>query len=938
MSSLHRFGEVLFGLLLALVMTLLAFHVQIDQERHEHVQNAMYRFRQADAVLNRDLVLLRHGHLSHYDSLEQGLTTLTKQINGLREGELAIPQNQGDDLDRQIDALAKNLDRKEAIIDHFRSDIALLRNSLAYFPMAMKSFLDHLESDKGTPPPEQKTLLKNARRLLEDLLIFSQTEASHLGESISDRIEGLENLETDLAPTLQDRFGNLLQHAKITLEFKQRVEKLLMDAVAVPTEKHAEGLLRLYNADFEKRLAQVDLFRRILFLLAAALFGYVIIVLMRLRRKTVDLQVEMAQRRLLDAEMHKLGHAVEQSPVSVVITDLNGSIEYVNRKFTQATGYAVQEAIGQNSRILKSGESGPEVYAELWQTITSGHEWRGEFHNRRKDGTLYWESASISPIKNAKGRISHFVAVKEDITEKKETSEALRLSEEKHRAIIENAVVGIAQIDFQGRFLEVNQAFAEMLGYQPEELARHSWEEITHPGDLDANREMHRTLLAGERLFFHMEKRYLNKEGAVVWGNLSVSCLRDAEGQPTRMVAIIQDITRRKEAEGSLIRAKEAAEDASRTKSEFLAVMSHEIRTPLNAILGMAEILRGTDLKPDQTNYLGILDRAGKNLLTLLGDILDLTQIESGKMTLEEQPVDLGELTRDAIETHAQNARKKGLKLTSRIVPGMPERFKGDPQRLRQVLFNLLGNAVKFTQRGEVSLKASRPEPQTLLFSVSDSGIGIPEEKREAIFEPFSQADASSTRKFGGVGLGLTLCKRLVDAMGGEIRLESQPGEGSVFHVLIPYTEEPPVVAPPSPAVVDSPPERVPTTGGAILLAEDQAENAMVIELFLSSTPHAVEIVKDGRHAFDNVRSGKRYDLILMDIQMPGMDGLEAARRIRSLEEAQGRGRVPIVALSAHAVTGDEEKSLAAGCDEHVTKPINRAKLLDVIGRYVEKD
>ncbi|MBF0194467.1 MAG: GAF domain-containing protein [Magnetococcales bacterium] len=381
--------------------------------------------------------------------------------------------------------------------------------------------------------------------------------------------------------------------------------------------------------------------------------------------------------------------------------------------------------------------------------------------------------------------------------------------------------------------------------------------------------------------------------------------------------------------------AKIEAEDSNKAKSEFLAVMSHEIRTPLNAILGMTEVVKELNSDTNQERYLQVIEKSGHNLLSLIEDILDLSHIEAGQITLENKLIDLNDIAKDAIDIHSQVAENKGLYLYFDISSEVPKKIQGDQKRLRQVLLNILGNAVKFTDKGTVELRVSCPSQNTVQFSVKDSGPGIPEDKHVLIFEPFSQVDSSNTRRHGGVGLGLAICKRLVDVMKGKIWVESGYNKGSVFHVSIPIIDEN-VQNELELHKESSKEENIkqkdrPTT---ILLAEDVIENAIVIEAFLFQTLNHLEIVEDGLQAVQKIQSGNRYDLILMDIQMPVMDGLEATRQIRAWEKEEGYARTPILALTAHAMEGDTELSLAAGCDIHITKPISKHMLLDYIEEY----
>jgi len=364
------------------------------------------------------------------------------------------------------------------------------------------------------------------------------------------------------------------------------------------------------------------------------------------------------------------------------------------------------------------------------------------------------------------------------------------------------------------------------------------------------------------------------------------------------------------------------AVEANKAKSEFLASMSHEIRNPLNVIAGMGEILSGTDLEGEQRRYLDTLRKAGEHLQGLINDILDLSRIESGQLELEQIDFPLRSTLEGLHDLYTMTAREKGVEFKLDIDQSVPVFINGDPVRLRQIIVNLLGNAFKFTSKGSVTLSA-RMDGSFLTASVTDTGIGIPEDKQGAIFEKFTQVDASTTRKYGGTGLGLAICKRLTEMMGGPLKLSSKAGEGSTFYFSIPVQKAEGTVLPAAAETVHVMPEKT----IRILLAEDSDDNALVVSAFLKSLPHTVTRAYNGLEAV-KLYAEESFDLILMDNQMPEMDGLTAVQEIRRFEERSGRAHTPILALTADSMKEDVARSIAAGCDGHVTKPVTKQNLL----------
>ncbi|MBV8310960.1 MAG: PAS domain S-box protein, partial [Planctomycetaceae bacterium] len=571
-----------------------------------------------------------------------------------------------------------------------------------------------------------------------------------------------------------------------------------------------------------------------------------------------------------------------------------------------------------------------EVMVRLEQQL-HGMSTDTEFRVARPDGTLRWVRCHAFPIKDHTGEVYRVAGLAEDITERKQAQEALRESEERFRGTFQNAAVGIAHVDAEGRFLLVNEKLCGIVGYTREELLVRTFRDVTHPEDLTVSLEQFHALMRGELPSFSLEKRYLRKDGSVVWGDVSLSIQNGSAGKPAYGIAILQDISERRRLEEELRQAKEEAEAANRSKDEFLANVSHEIRTPMNAILGMTELALDTPLTDDQRQYLKTVKSAADSLLGLINDLLDFSKIEAGKLELDVADFSLRAVLGDTLRALAVRAHKKGLELISYVQSGVPDALVGDAGRLRQSLLNLVGNAIKFTEEGEVVVRVevasdSVPEGEVgVHFTVTDTGIGIPPEKQETIFRAFEQEDTSTTRKYGGTGLGLTIASRLVALMGGRITVDSQPGRGSTFSFTARFGRQPhqpePVAYPP-----------VLLRNLRVLLVDDNVTNRRILEEWLRGWQMEPAAVGDGLAALNALwhatSLGRPYPLMLLDARMPDTDGLALAAKLREHNELSS---TRIILLTSGDRPGDLARSRQLGINAKLLKPVQQEELLEMI-------
>ncbi|MFZ6028988.1 MAG: histidine kinase N-terminal 7TM domain-containing protein [Chloroflexota bacterium] len=530
---------------------------------------------------------------------------------------------------------------------------------------------------------------------------------------------------------------------------------------------------------------------------------------MRVQERTRDLAEARDEAVRNRDEMRKYFLAIEQSGNTIVITDPSGKIEYANPHFTTLTGYRLEEAIGQNPRILQSGEHDRAFYQELWETIRGGLIWHGEFYNRRKDGSLFWESATIAPVLNHLGEITHYIAIKEDITAQKELQERLRVqneqmaaeiaerivaetrlqeSEARFRQIVENASDIIYRTDKEGYFTYVNPPGLRVTGFEEKELVGQRFLRVIHPDARHRVQRFYTRQVVSKTLNTYLEFPLIGADGGEIWLGQNVQIILK-DGEVIGLQALARDITERKRFEDALAVARDQALEASQVKSQLLSKVNHELRTPLGGILGYAELLRtGTfgPLAPEQDQAVAEIMDSVNYLTGIVNELLDAAQIEARKLTLKMEPCNPRTILKQVEGQLSVLAAKKGLELIAEASPDLPEAILGDESRLKQVVINLVGNAIKFTQAGEIHVKMFLPDANHWIIQVRDTGIGIPAEAHGHIFEPFRQVQTSSTRDHRGTGLGLSITHQLVELMGGEITLESELGRGSLFSVKLP--------------------------------------------------------------------------------------------------------------------------------------------------------
>ncbi|MCA1906900.1 MAG: response regulator [Magnetospirillum sp.] len=634
------------------------------------------------------------------------------------------------------------------------------------------------------------------------------------------------------------------------------------------------------------------------------------------------------ERAEAQRDLERQKFALDQHAI-VSITDHTGTIVYANQKFCDISGYTAEELLGSNHRIVNSGLHPREMFTDMWRTIGNGQVWRGEICNSKKDGSLYWVDATVVPILDDHDRPRHYIAIRTDITVRKTMESALRESERRLQIALDAGAIGLWMLNTRTDEAFFSDQWTAMLGYGADEVLPkgETWRHLLHPEDRDATLGAFEAHVSGLSPVYEAEFRMRHKDGGWRWVMASGRVIdRDAQGRAIRVAGVHKEITDRKKVEEMLKEAVGRAEAANQAKSEFLATMSHEIRTPMNGIIGMTGLLLDTQLNREQQHFANTVRTSAEALLGIINDILDFSKMEAGKLEFEYGPFEIRPLVEGVVDILGPRVKGREVELTYSVPMDARGVFFGDAGRLRQVLLNLAGNAIKFTERGSVHigvrLLPAFDDMMRLRVEVVDTGIGIAEAAKDRLFTMFTQADSSTARRFGGTGLGLAISKRIVDLMDGKIGFDSTEGKGSTFwfDVVLRRSDEQPATR-----ELDNP-----LSGAHVLVVDDNPTNREVFEHQLQNWGARVHLADSAAAGLLAVRHAQQgndpFQLILLDHHMPGMSGLDLAAVLRADPSCAA---LKLVMASSANPSDLRHTDHALRLDDILSKPVRQSDLLD---------
>jgi len=807
--------------------------------------------------------------------------------------------------------IAANSDKTK--IARLYSDISILINSLEQILMILR--------DGGTIKDKMQVNFYD-KDFIEEIIHYQKpdqliaTEVIDITPKLIDlkeilnQLKELENKKLELSSDDQQE----LIEQELSFLMKQ-AETLFIRTKESGNKIYYDTNQKVNDIELQNRQAreQLQLIALSIFLVMSAILIAVTAYILRNIRKIIRNQMETEKYN------RKLSVAVEQSPVSIVITDNNGIVEYVNPIINQISGYSEDELLGQNPRVFQSGKHSESFYHEFWETILAGKVWKGEFLNKRKDGTQIWEKAVISPVVDEKGQISNFIAIKEDVTEQKKLNDSIRQANETFETIFENMPVGIVLVNRKKEILQINKTGRDILKY--EENQQVPVGKVCHNNYCSVPEGECPIVDLSESQLILVERNAIASDGSKISVLKSVIPVTIREEEI--LLEAFMDIT-------SQVEAQKHEVEANRAKSEFLANMSHEIRTPMNGVIGMTGLLLDTNLDVVQKEYAETVRNSADALLAIINDILDFSKIEAGKLEFEIIDFDLRATIEDMNDLLAMRAQSKDLEYAFLIEPDVPSLLKGDPGRLRQIITNLAGNAVKFTDQGEITIRISLDEEDEhsvkIRIAIMDTGIGISKDKQAMLFDSFTQADASTTRNFGGTGLGLSISKRLAELMGGSIGVESELEKGSTFWFTVVLEKQS------GPGAVKEPEAIEVLKNKKILIVDDNTTNRKWLSILLNKWECQCQEASSAANAFelllDAQQKGDPFHIALIDMKMPGKSGETLGKQIRqdkSLDE------IKLVIMTSIGIRGDAARMESAGFSAYLTKPVKQSLLHDCL-------
>ena len=631
-------------------------------------------------------------------------------------------------------------------------------------------------------------------------------------------------------------------------------------------------------------------------------------------------------------ERHLLDTLMDTVPDTIYFKDAQGRFVRANKALASRFGLGDPDgAVGKTDFDFFTEEHARPAFEDEQEIMRTGRPIEAKEEKETwDDGHTTWVSTTKLPLRNLDGTIVGTFGISRDITGRKQAEEALRLGEQRFRSLVEATAAIVWNTPASGEFESDQPGWSAFTGQTFEQLKGWGWLHAVHPEDREKTARVWSAAVAARSLY-QVEHRLRRRDGQYLHMVVRAVPILKEGGEIREWVGVHTDVDAEKRAEAATLEAKEAAEAATRAKSEFLANMSHEIRTPLNGIIGMTDLTLDTELTADQREYLGLVKTSADHLLTVINDVLDFSKIEAGKLDIESVDFNLRDTLDDTVATLANRAHKKGLELADHVAADVPDALVGDPHRIRQVVVNLIGNAIKFTDRGEVVLRVERlsqtGDEVWLHFAVSDTGIGIAPEQQQKLFKAFAQADTSTTRKYGGTGLGLAISARLVAMMGGDVWLDSEPGRGSTFHFKVRFgIARSPIVASAKPA------EPTYVHGLSVLVVDDNATNRRILQEMLTNWGMRPTVVEGGSAALAALErahaAGEVFPLVLLDAMMPEMDGFELASRVRERPQLAG---ATLMMLSSADRREDAARCRDVGVAAYLTKPIRQSTLLDMI-------